>query len=444
MTNDTLHLDERLRFLRIDADARATLAAFRPVMEANSAAVLGRFYDHIGAHPALAAMFGGADGIARARNAQAKHWLGMFEGRFDTDYTARVRRIGHVHEKIGLEPRWYIGGYALALAELMALAVDRHRWKPATLKATQAAIVKAVMLDMDYAISIYIDEGKASNARTMGRLADGFQASVATAVAGIGEAAARMRETAGAMSVTAGATTGRATAVAAASEEASVSVQTVAAAAEELSASIAEIGRQVTRSAEIAGNAVAEAERTNVTVQGLAAAAQKIGEVVRLIEGIAGQTNLLALNATIEAARAGEAGKGFAVVAGEVKALAGQTAKATQDIAAQVSAIQAATEAAVTAIAGIGGTIASISEVTTAIASAVEEQGAATAEIARNVQQASAGTSEVSANIAGVTTAAADTAQAAIHVRDGAEALGNQANALDTAARGFLASVRAG
>jgi methyl-accepting chemotaxis protein len=210
-----------------------------------------------------------------------------------------------------------------------------------------------------------------------------------------------------------------------------------------LSSSVAEIGRQVTQSTEIAGQAVAEANRTNVTVQGLSAAAQKIGDVVKLISDIASQTNLLALNATIEAARAGDAGRGFAVVASEVKSLANQTAKATEEISAQVAAMQGATADAVQAIEGIGRTIGSINEIASVISIAVDQQGAATREIARNVQEAAQGTGQVSSNISGVNQAADKTGSAASKVLSSAEQLSGQAATLRADVDRFLANIRA-
>ncbi|WP_029010948.1 methyl-accepting chemotaxis protein, partial [Azospirillum halopraeferens] len=220
-------------------------------------------------------------------------------------------------------------------------------------------------------------------------------------------------------------------------------VQTVAAASEELGSSITEISRRVSESARISRDAQGAAERTNTTVEGLATAAQRIGDVVSLIQNIAGQTNLLALNATIEAARAGEAGKGFAVVASEVKALANQTARATEDIAAQIAEIQAQTGGAVTAIRDIGKTISDVNEIAGTIAAAVEEQAAATQEIGRNVQQAACGTQEVSDNITGVSTAAREAGTAAAEVLSAANRLSQEAGTLRTEVDGFIARVRA-
>jgi len=270
-----------------------------------------------------------------------------------------------------------------------------------------------------------------------------FDRSVRSALEALASAAAEMRATATSMAATAQQTQRQAGTVASASEQTSANVQTVAASAEEMTNSISEIGRQVTQAAQTAKQAVEDAQRTNGTVNTLAEAAQKIGQVVELIQDIASQTNLLALNATIEAARAGEAGKGFAVVASEVKSLANQTAKATEEIAAQIGSIQTVTGEAVTAIQGIGGTIGHISEISTTIASAVEEQGAATQEIARNTQQAAKGTEQVSSTIAEVNRAAGESGVAAAHVLASAEQLGRQSETLRADIDHFLEKIRA-
>jgi methyl-accepting chemotaxis protein len=277
----------------------------------------------------------------------------------------------------------------------------------------------------------------------MNKMAGEFDNGVRAALDALAAAASEMRATSQSMSTTAEETSAQATTVAAAAEQASANVQTVATATEELSSSVAEIGRQVAESTRIAGEAVGEATRTDATVHGLSAAAQKIGDVVKLISDIASQTNLLALNATIEAARAGDAGKGFAVVASEVKGLANQTAKATEEISAQVAAMQGATGEAVEAIQRIGGTIGSLNEIATTIASAVEEQSAATQEIARNIHEAAQGTGQVSSNIVGVNQAAGETGAAANRVLVAADELGKQAETLRADVDSFLAHVRA-
>ena len=278
---------------------------------------------------------------------------------------------------------------------------------------------------------------------TMDALASRFESGVGSVVGAVGSAAGELRSTAQSMAATAEESTRQTAAVAAASEEATQSAQAVAAAIEELNASISEISQQVNESARVAGEAVDQANTTNSEVQSLAEAAQKIGDVVRLISEIAAQTNLLALNATIEAARAGEAGRGFAVVASEVKALATQTSKATDEISAQVGAIQNATKASVDSIQGISSTIGRVSEIASAIAAAVEEQGAATLEIARNVADAARGTGEVSQNIAGVNDAARETGLAASRVVESAADLSRNGEDLKTQVDAFLREVRA-
>jgi len=290
------------------------------------------------------------------------------------------------------------------------------------------------------------DEAKAraeAKSEHLNGLAQAFDARVRTIMTSVFGQVAQMESSANAMSETALETTAKAGTVAAASEESSTNVQTVAAAAEELSASTIEISRQVSHSSRIAASAVTEAGRADEKVRGLAQASQKIGEVVSLISDIADQTNLLALNATIEAARAGEAGKGFAVVAAEVKNLATQTAKATEDIGAQIAGVQSATQDAVGAIASIGNTIAEMNEIATAIAAAVEEQGAATKEIARNVEEAAKGTQEVSSNIVAVKIAADQTGSASQTVKTAAAELSTQGANLRGEVENFLTNVRA-
>jgi methyl-accepting chemotaxis protein len=280
-------------------------------------------------------------------------------------------------------------------------------------------------------------------AKVMEELTSGFDLDVSDTLKTVTAASAQLHSTASAMTATAEESTRQAANAAAATEQTSTNVQTVAASAEELSGSINEISRQVAQSASVAQRAVTEAAQTNGTVQGLAESAERIGEIVKLIREIASQTNLLALNATIEAARAGDAGRGFAIVASEVKSLASQTEKATEEITGQITAIQSASTQAVQAIQGICRTIGEISEIATTIASAVDEQGAATREIARNVQQAAGASEEVANNLSGVTRAANDTGTAAHQVLASSEALSKQSESLRIRVEAFLNRIKA-
>jgi len=279
-------------------------------------------------------------------------------------------------------------------------------------------------------------------ARMEARIAE-FEGTVRTALDNLAQSANSMQSTAQSMSNTADQSNALVNAVASAAEETSVNVQTVSSGTEQLSSSIEEISKQVVTSAAIAKKAVDEAGATDTTVQSLADSASRISVVVDLIQTIASQTNLLALNATIEAARAGEAGRGFAVVASEVKSLASQTAKATEEIRTQIASMQSVTTSAVGAIQGIGRIIGEIDNVTTTIAAAVEEQGAATREIARNIQHAAGGTSEVSSNIVGVSTASAEAGAAASEVLGASDALRREADMLRGEIDAFLNNMRA-
>jgi methyl-accepting chemotaxis protein len=280
-------------------------------------------------------------------------------------------------------------------------------------------------------------------ARMMEELTRGFDTDVSDVLKMVKAASSGLQATATAMTSTAEESKRQVTVAAAATEQTSANVQTVAVSAEQLSSSISEISRQVAQSATIAEQAVTEAARTNETVQSLAESAERIGEVAKLIREIASQTNLLALNATIESARAGDAGRGFAVVANEVKSLAGQTEKATEDITSQITAIQSASTQAVVAIKGISDTIGEISEIATTIASAVEEQGAATQEIARNVQQAANGSHQAANNLSGVTQASNKTDAAAHQVLESSQELSRQSESLRLRVETFLSRIRA-
>ena len=332
-------------------------------------------------------------------------------------------------EIVGVDRKDEIGAMTRAVEVFKQNAIDRKKLEADQAKARAAEEQRL--------------RDESERAAKLSKMIEDFDAAAKQVLSGVIGATDELKSSANAMTATADQASQRSTAVASASEEASVNVQTVASATEEMTASVQEISRRVSHSSEIASNAVREAEAANAKVEGLVSAAHKIGEVVSLINDIADQTNLLALNATIEAARAGEAGKGFAVVASEVKSLANQTGQATEEIGGQIASIQASTTDAVSAIEAIAKTIGEISEVSTTVASAVEEQDAATREIAQNIQQAATGTQDVSANIADVSRGVQETGSVASQVLEASMQLSQQAAELQDAISGFLDNVKA-
>lgn len=444
-----LSIQERLSFIELDEKSCNTLKKIKPLLEPVLPIVLRDFYAHISSWPGLIDMFGNGRASAEAAaNLQEKHWLNILSGEFDQSYIDSVLRIGMAHHRIGLEPRWYIASYAFILTELLieitnSFNTTRLR-KPLTVERNEAirALTKAAMLDMDFAISIYTEEGNKQKHRIL-ELAKDFETNIGSISGTLISATGELHATAQSMDETAEQTTKKASVIEAASSQVSAGVETIAAAAEELTSSIMEISGQLTHSSDRAKSAEQQAETANIQIRNLNSAAEKITQVTDLIQDIAEQTNLLALNATIEAARAGEAGKGFAVVAQEVKSLANQTAKATNEISQHISSVQAETEQAVNVIANIGHAISEVSEATVAISAAVEEQNAAAGEIARSANEAATGTSDVNNNIAQMASIAGESSDASTKVLNAVGMLSLQSQSLKKHMTKFFSDVNA-
>ncbi|MDJ0931481.1 globin-coupled sensor protein [Breoghania sp.] len=449
MRNDDVNVARRLAFHKLGPAEVTVLRDNKDAILKAVSTVLDTFYKHVGSFPESALYFRDFNHREVAKAAQLRHWSLVAEGRFDEAYVASVRAVGETHMRIGLDVGIYVGGYSLLITLLnqrlleqclKGLPVARKRRQ---LAALQTAFTRAAMLDMDIAISVYLDAGLRERHETLADLAGKFQDGIADVMNNVAQDAGGLQGVSRSLSSVAEEAVQQTGAVSDASDKAAANVQVVASAAKELASSVSEIARQVEEEGRINAEAVSEAEQVTQKVHTLGSAAQTVGEVVRLVNDIAEQTNLLALNATIEVARAGEAGKGFAVVASEVKQLANQTASATSEIGDQIEAIQSVTKDVVAAIERIAATIEAMNNVSTQIASAFSQQDMATREIAHNVTEAARGMRAVIETIHGISAASGNTGRTSDEVRASSERLAEQASRLREEVAHFIASLEA-
>ncbi|HWW47669.1 MAG TPA: globin-coupled sensor protein [Xanthobacteraceae bacterium] len=440
----------RLELCGIDHDARQHLAELRPIISGNLTRILEAFYAYAASNEPDTACLRDPVFVQGAIRLQVAHWDKLLSGNFGDDLSRSAVEICTYHHGAGVAPPWYIGSRLLFQANHLREAAQNHIEIPrfgaksqmqarAQIAALVATLTKISFFDMEVTVANYFGSNRQNRRDAISDARDRFRTLITT----LSGASQELEATAEQLSGNAKNTIRLASVVANASSDASNNVQTVASATEQLASSVAKISEQVHESSSIAASAVQQAEQTDARINALSQAANRIGDVVKLITSVAEQTNLLALNATIEAARAGDAGRGFAVVAQEVKALASQTAKATEEIGTQIAGMQTATQEAVASIKSISATIGQISEITSTIAAAMEEQGAATQDIARNIQGAAGGTTQVAGTIAEVNSGASETGAASTHLLNSAKRLSDNTNTLQSEIDGFLTSIAA-
>jgi methyl-accepting chemotaxis protein len=445
MSND---IEETLRLLEFSPKNAADLRTMAPAIEKDLPHILTDFYSFLNEWDNLRVMFRGQEGMDYAKKAQIKHWSQICKAEFGEEYAASVRRIGLTHHRLNLEPKWYIGGYAYITTRVARDIIQKsskglfgakHTEEAAN---TMDAFLKAVFLDMIYAITVYLDEGKEEKKRIISELSAKLEEDIGGITEEIVSRVGLLETTAESLNDISRKTNVVSADVAAAAEEASTNVNTVAASTENISHSISEVSAIVNRSLEMTLGAVRQADDANASVGALISAIGNIANMSGIIGDIAQQTNLLALNASIEAARAGEAGKGFAVVANEVKTLANQTAQSTEQITAEIGEIQKRSAEAMAAIGRVISTIQEISDYAVTMNSGMQAQAQAITEISRNVDEAAIGTKDVTKNISMVSDMNSKTERASGDVLEIAQTMSAKASELEKTLTSFLANLK--
>jgi len=450
-TADELELKTRLAFIEMTDERRAHLRAAKPHIEAAMPAALDVFYNHLRQWPQMRAMFGDnpEQSMDSARRAQFDHWRNIAAAKFDEDYARQVQKVGDVHKNIGLEPRWYLGGYAVLVGNIVRSLIDAHFKSPfipsrkrEALKDQVDAFLRAALLDMDLSISTYDTAKNDSFARHLEQITDSFDGRVRRFMEDLNTALSGLGESSENLSGLAQTELTKVDQLGDAAKQATDSVDTVASAAGQLSNSIDEISGQLEKSNTISRQAVDKAGEASSSVTELQQSAENINSVVNLINDIAERTNLLALNATIEAARAGEAGKGFAVVADEVKNLAKQTSNATRDIGEQVEGIKQSVNKTVDVIGEVSSIVQELHEIAGSISSAMEEQSSATQDIAGNAQQAAQSSRDVTTTTEDVRETGQRTEEEARRVKAATDEMRQRAETLRGEVETFLSNIK--
>lgn len=439
---DSYNLVERLDFLRLGPRDVALIRRMREPMRRNLPRILSDFYGHIMQFEVPRQRLGQPDVLARARKAQEEHWLEfIFAGRFDAAYFDRVTRIGKAHVRIGLTPQWYVGAYVITLNHVIRVVNKACWYRPWAKTATMQAVQKALFLDMDLAISVYQDVRDAK-ARALAERVEAFETELPPFLAFFATAATQFQSTASVLQSSSARASEDSRRAADTSQLASEHLQRVAAASEEMTASIHGISHEVQQSARLSQNGQTLAEETVALFQRLEQNAQSIGRVLNLIQEIAGQTNLLALNATIEAARAGEAGRGFSVVAGEVKELARQTSRATDDVNRQIQEVQDSTTKALDAMTKLGQAIREINGINRVVQDGMRDQSQVVSDLAQNLAKVSSSSLAVSDSIGEVAAQVSTMDQGSADMLKSATRLATQSGELNTLIQSFVADIK--